>query len=138
MDLASSLCLSTSKTTTFFLISPRFFRTKILICFRRPFYCLFYVLFPLGFFHCILSSFLWFDIYFFLAKMTHALNNISFSLILSELTSFRITFSFAVQCISKFQCTFLNPFIQVIFSNFSNAFNNYLFFLTHSLYILKA
>ena len=87
----------------FFLISPRSFHSKMLICFRNSCIdcCIFifhqgsFTVFPL----------LWFGLgYNFLPmKMAHAL-------ILSDLIFFRKTFTLIVQSLSKFIYTFLNPF----------------------------
>ena len=133
MALACILCFSSSRTTfnpffltlylcsitlyfSFFLISPRFFRSKMLLCFRNSCIDCCILLFHHG-------SFTGFPLFYFdlrptflPTKMAHALINLLVSLIFSDLIAFRIAFIFIVQSLSqiKFLSTFLNPIIIII------------------------
>ena len=125
--LACSLCFGSSRTAfnpffftlylcsitlcfSFFLISPCFFCSKMLICFHSSCIDCYIILFHQGSFTAF--TYLWFDFRptFLPTKMTHALINLLVSVRLSDLISFKITFTFIVKSLSKFLSTFWNPF----------------------------
>ena len=131
MALACILCFSSSRTTSntffltlylcsitlyfcFFLISSRFFLSKMLICFCNSCTDCFILLFHHGTLTAF-SSLVWFEAYFFPTKMKHALISLLVSIILSDLISIRKAFTFIFQSLSKFLCTFLTLFRMGLF-----------------------
>ena len=127
MVLACILCFSSSRTTSnpffltlclcsitlyfyFYLISPRFFLSKMLICFHNSCIDCFILLFHQVSFTAFPLFWFGFRPTFFPTKMTHALINLLVSAIFPDLTSVRKAFTLIVQSLSKFLSTFLTLF----------------------------
>ena len=131
MVLACILCFSSSRTASnpffltlclcsitlyfyFYLISPRFFLSKMLICFHNSCIDCFILLFHQVSFTAFPLFWFGFRPTFFPTKMTHALINLLVSAIFPDLISVRKAFTLIAQSLSKFLSTFLTLFQIII------------------------